>query len=338
MLETLKTNNEVEKEKLELTQKQINALIACSTKKTSIDNICSFVIQDIASQSKNIVFDLCEDQLYNLHFKNGVYELNNKKFRPRTQSDYITQFLDWDYNENVNDDIYNELDLFFSKLQPQADQKKFLLEWMAYNLSGSTSSQKFLMNIGYSASNGKSTLFKIHDLIFDIYSFKLDSKTFNMNNDKRHKQLIHLIKNPIRFSYCEELKEEKLDVDFIKDYVDGSKINVEIMYGTSEAKSIQAKLTTCSNKDFNIAIDKGILRRGIVQFYESQFKKGIVDNYETNEYTRIDGYEKIFNNEQYKNAYLKLLINHYKTDIVPPNLNENFFKEIANEYYYGKTG
>ena len=57
MLETLKTNNEVEKEKLELTQKQINALIACSTKKTSIDNICSFVIQDIASQSKNIVFN-----------------------------------------------------------------------------------------------------------------------------------------------------------------------------------------------------------------------------------------------------------------------------------------
>ena len=180
-------------------------------------------------------------------------------------------FLDWNYKESIDQDIINKVDSFYSKLQPNKQQKEFSLQWLAYNLTGETSKQKFKMNIGYSASNGKSTEFKIHDLVFNIYSQKLDSKTFNLNNDKRHKQLIHLIKKPVRFSYCEELKTDKLDVDFIKDFVDGSNINVEIMYGTSESKNIQAKLTTCSNKDFNIDIDKGILRRGLVQYYESKF-------------------------------------------------------------------
>jgi len=206
---------------------------------------------------------------------------------------------------------------------------------LAYNLNGDTNKQKFKMNIGYSASNGKSTEFKIHDMVFNIYSQKLDSKTFNLNNDKRHKQLIHLIKKPVRFAYCEELKTDKLDVDFIKDFVDGSNINVEIMYGTSESKAIQAKLTTCSNKDFNIDIDKGILRRGMVQYYESKFinkddlKKG--DN-KKHIYEKQEGIENKFNNEDYKNAYFQLLIKHYNDDFKAPKENEKLFQDIAEEY------
>ena len=303
--------------------------------KSSIDNICSFVIQDLAElySINNIIFDLGEEQKFNLHFKNGVYEIRNKKFRPRTQEDYITQYLDWDYKEKVSEDLLKELNEFYSKLQPDEEQKKFSLEWMAYNLTGTTGKQKFKMNIGYSAGNGKSTEFKIHDSVFDIYSFKLDTKTFNEKNDKRHKQLIHLIKNPIRFSYCEELQQSKLDVDFIKDFVDGSKLNCEIMYGTSESHSIQAKLTTCSNKDFNIDIDKGILRRGLVQFYESKFRSEYTkDNIQNNTYKLIEEYEKRFLKEEYKNAYLHLLLNNYKEDFKPPKNNAEAFKDIANEY------
>ncbi len=317
---------------LQSKKKSINNILDSASSNNKLNNICSLVLQDLAYLDKNVKFDLCEKQLYNLHFRNGVYELDNKTFRKRNQSDYITKYLDWDYNDKVSKDIINEIDNFYSKLQPDLEQKQFSLEWMAYCLSGSTGNQKFKMNIGYSASNGKSTEFKIHDKVFDIYSFKLDNKTFNEKNDKKHKQLIHLIKNPIRFSYCEELKQDKLDIDFIKDFVDGSKINCEIMYGTSESHSIQAKLNTCSNKDFNADIDGGILRRGLVQFYDSRFLEDVEDNYETNIYTKIKDYEKRFNNDDYKNAYLQLLLSYYNKDFKVPKSNENAFKDIGNEY------
>jgi len=320
---------------LTLKKVQINSIESKITKKSAIDNICCFVIQDLAYINTNIIFDLGKEQLYNIHFANGCYELNNKQFRPRKKTDYITTHLDWNYKEKVDDKIIKEVDNFYSELQPNKKQKKFSLGWLAYNLNGDTNKQKFKMNIGYKASNGKSTEFKIHDMVFNIYSQKLDSKTFNLNNDKRHKQLIHLIKKPVRFAYCEELKTEKLDVDFIKDFVDGSSINVEIMYGTSESKGIQAKLSTCSNKDFNIDIDKGILRRGMVKYYESEFvdKDGIkkIDK-KKHIYEKKLGVQNKFNNEDYKNAYFQLLIKHYDDDFKPPKENEKLFQDIAEEY------
>ena len=331
MIEFINDENQVKLLKQE--KKNIEQIeMKCATK-SSIDNIKDFVIQDLATLNKNIVFDLGQEQLYNLQFKNGVYEIDNKKFRPRTQNDYITQYLNWDYNNEINVEALKDVKMIYKKLQPDEEQRKFSLEWMAYNLTGSTGKQKFKMNIGYSAGNGKSTEFKIHDRVFDIYSKKLDVKTFNDKNDKRHKQIIHLIKNPIRFAYCEELQQTKLDVDFIKDFVDGSKLNCEIMYGTSESKSIQAKLTTCSNKDFNLELDKGILRRGLVQFYESKFRPEYTeDNFKNHTYRMVEDYENKFLQDDYKNAYLHLLLNHYDKDFQPPNKNKDAFKEIANEY------
>ena len=327
----LKTTDETDY--LKIKKKKIGKFIDSVSSSNKINNVTAFIIQDLASENQKIEFDLGEEQKYNLHFKNGVYELNNKKFRPRTQNDYITQILDWDYKpESVTPTIENEIINFYKKLQPNETQRRFSLQWLAYCLTGSTGKQKFKMNIGYSASNGKSTEFKIHDRVFDIYSFKLSKDTFNLNNDKAHKQLIHLIKNPIRFAYCEELKQNKLDVDLLKDFVDGDKLNVEIMYGTSESHSIQCKLNTCSNFDFNVDIDRGILRRGLVQMYESKFKHIEKDDYKNHTYKVIENYANRFDTEIYKNAYLQLLIKNYDEDFKAPVENEKAFDDIANEY------
>lgn len=321
-------------ENLQNKKKQITEFINYVSSSNKINNVCSFILQDLASKNQNIEFDLGEEQKYNLHFRNGVFDLKSKKFRKRTQNDYITKFLDWDYNPKlVSSEIKKELNIFYKKLQPNETQRKFSLQWLAYCLSGSTGKQKFKMNIGYSASNGKSTEFKIHDKVFDIYSFKLSKDTFDLNNDKAHKQLIHVIKNPIRFAYCEELKTNKLDVDLLKDFVDGDKLNVEIMYGTSEAHSIQCKLNTCSNNDFNLDIDEGIIRRGMVQYYTSQFKRGLEnDDYEKHKYKVIENYANRFNTEEYKNAYLQLLLDNYDENFEAPKENTKAFSEILDQY------
>ena len=323
-------NNNEYKDKKDKLDKMLKKI----TTKSSIDNISGFVIQELIHLDENIEFDLGEEQLYNLHFKNGVYELNTKTFRERTKNDYITQFLEWEYNDNVDDELYKEVDNFYSKLQPIKEQKKFSLEWLAYNLSGTTGKQEFKMNIGYSASNGKSTEFKIHDKCFNIYSAKLDNKTFCESYvNKRHKQLRVLLKSPIRFAYIEELVSDKLDGDFLKDFVDGSNINCEVMYGYSINRKIQSKISTCGNSDFNFEmIDKGLLRRGLIQHYNSKFLLGVEDNYKTNVYKRIDEYEQRFNKPEYKNAYLKLLLNYYDKDFKAPDANKKEFQSIADDY------
>ena len=59
------------------------------TKKRVEDDVVDLIKQDLAyKQRKETVFDTCPEQIYNLHFKNGVYELNNQLFRERYKRRY----------------------------------------------------------------------------------------------------------------------------------------------------------------------------------------------------------------------------------------------------------
>tara|TARA_R110001606_G_scaffold9778_1_gene41922 strand:- start:1748 stop:2557 length:810 start_codon:yes stop_codon:yes gene_type:complete len=194
------------------------------------------------------------------------------------------------------------------------------------------------MNIGYSAENGKSTEFNIHSSVFDIYSGKLSANFFSLDNSKRHKELITLIQNPIRFCYIEELRQTKLDNDFMKEFADG-KTTCEVLYSTSITGNIQATLSTCANKDFNIDLDQGIARRGIIQYYKSEFKDTHKeDNYINNTFKKVLGYFKQYEtDEKLKNAYFKLLLEHYDNFKIPI-YNEKLFSSIADEYDgFGET-
>jgi hypothetical protein len=188
------------------------------------------------------------------------------------------------------------------------------------------------MNIGHTASNGKSTELSIHEKCFDIYTEKMDNRVLLTNFEKRHKHLVKLIVKPIRLVYFEEMpKGKKLDVEFIKDFVDGKRINCEIMFGTTDKIKIQAKIMSVSNHDFQCDTDAGILRRGRVQKYESQFINEIelVDE-EQHHYLKIEGFENKFDDDMYKNAYFHLLLN-YVDELVVPKINKDEFKKTAEE-------
>ena len=75
------------------------------------------------------------------------------------------------------------------------------------------------MNIGYSASNAKSTETAIHQKCLPIYTCKLDRRTFTQGYAKRHKQYLQLIENPIRLAYIEELDRTKMDIEELKNIV-----------------------------------------------------------------------------------------------------------------------
>jgi hypothetical protein len=76
-----------------------------------------------------------------------------------------------------------------------------MLSWLYYCITGDTSQQKFKCNIGYSASNEKSTELKIHEKVFTIYTQKLGKDTFSKNHNKKYKEVINLIYQPIRWDW-----------------------------------------------------------------------------------------------------------------------------------------
>jgi len=314
-------------------QKVIYELNCAIKKVTYVNNICSLLKNKLATIKNTIVFDLGTDNLYNIQFKNGVYDLKTG-FRTRVETDYVTQTLDYNYIEEkeINKDIQNVVMSYFEKSQPNEEQRRFTLSYLAYCLTGNTTKQVFKMNIGKTASNGKSTEIKIFKKCFDLYACKCDSRVLENGFEKRHKFLNDLVNKPIRLLYFEELpKGKKLDVKFIKDFVDGDELPLEIMFGTKCEINIQAKIMTVSNHDFNVDTDEGILRRGRVQYYKSKFVDDVeIDDKENHIYKKVEGFENKFNDEYYKNAYFHLLLK-YVDDLYIPKKNKDDFKDKAEE-------
>ena len=323
-----------EEEKLEL-DKNIKLITKFVGKLKTIKFIGEILkqIQSILSgRLTKIIFDLGEEQKYNIHFKNGVYDLKKKKFRQRKYDDYITQYLDYDYMEKyeIENEIHNFVIIFYKKIQPIDSERDFMLGYLAYCLTGNMGKQIFKVNIGYTASNGKSTEMAIHDRVFPIYTKKLKKETFNKGNTKFHKFVKDCLNNPIRLVYLEELDEKLLDVDVLKDWVDGRKITIEILFGTDDTKTIQAKLMTCSNKDINIKGDQGLYRRGRLQFYNSKFEDINEDDYINHIYKKIENLDNYFDDVRYKNAYFHLLLD-YIDELKIPKSAINNFKNIVDE-------
>jgi hypothetical protein len=327
-----KLDDEAELKKLKELHKSAVNMHGVMKKNNYINNICTLLKNKLSTFKNTILFDLGEDNFYKIHFKNGVYDIKEKIFRSRTFNDYVTQYLPYDYKkeEEIEQEIKDDVLGFFKKIQPDEEQRKFTLSYLAYCLTGDASKQIFKMNIGHSASNGKSTEMSIHEICFELYSMKCDSRVLQSNFEKRHKFLNDLVYKPIRFLYFEELpKGKKLDAEFVKDFVDGKKLALEKMFGTTDKFKIQAKMMSASNHDFEFDTDEGILRRGRVQFYESKFTDENVDE-SKHIYKKEEGFENKFNNDDFKNAYFHLLLKHIDSLYVP-NKNKEDFKQKAEE-------
>ena len=303
-----------------------------STSNTGANNIISTTRTILASKLHDIEFDIGADQYYNIQLANGVLDLKTKQLRPRTKTDYVTKVLDWNYipKDKVCKKAIETTRMIYVKIQPDEQQRKFDLGFMAYSITGNISHQLAKFNIGYKSSNGKSTSSIIHHTVFPIYTAKLDNRVFAENYEKSHKDFIQLVREPIRLAYIEELSRLKIDETRYKDFVDARKMVVEVMYGTKEEHRIQSKLLANSNNDPNFSADKAVRRRSGLQFYESVFEDIEEDDFENHRYRKEDGLENIFEDEQYKNAYLHLLLENIDELIVPESAKK-WFDEMVDD-------
>lgn len=216
-------------------------------------------------------FDKLDSNRDVFNFKNGLVDLKTGQFRPRTKDDYISKCLSYDYVPTVNTKVRDRiLDILLKICNDSKEDLTDLLTWDGYCMTGQTKQQKCMFHIGHKASNGKSTSLKMFGHAFPIYTFKLDRKTFNAGYPMVHKQFA-MLRAPVRKCYVEEQEGHLLDVALLKNFVDGDKENLNVMYGVATEFDIHAKLEMTSNKIPKFPTDNGIGRRGLSIEHTNKF-------------------------------------------------------------------
>jgi len=331
-LASAKGDNTEELEQLSNEYKGFQDIISTINSVNQLIGIYKTVKRKAKAVEHDIKFNMLESQDDNLHFKNGVLNVRTGEFRKKDKYDYMTLNLSWNYEPDkskISQEITDEINLMFKKMDTEEDINKFIKAWLFYCLTGSTDKQVFLIQLGEDASNGKSTLFSIMGICFEFYTYKLDSKVFDIGYTQAHKQFVNLITKPVRFAYIEELGAKQIDAQLVKDTTDGE-MNVNVLYENSSVVKTQAKINVGSNGIPNIKMDNGTKRRMKIKECKSKFVDDIdEDDYENRLFKKDESLKEKFYNDDYKNAFLHILLEH-KELTIPSALNK-FTDEIQGE-------
>ena len=174
---------------------------------------------------------------------------------------------------------------------------------------------------------------KILHKVFPAYVEILEQDIFNKRSNDKHKYLIKCEK-PTRTIYIEEIDDSKLDAKALKDFVDGSKLCVKIMYGTSANIEIQSKVYLIVNGMPRMDNDNGIERRLLLQQFHNQFRDVTDPAHKPNtkgHYVKTKEIDLLFDKTEYKNELVNIVLDYtkkyYKDGIVIPA----FVKQHAQE-------
>ena len=321
------------------TIRQNNTAIKNIETTTFIKNIITQVITILTLSPEKI---LALNTLPNyLNFRNGKLNLKDLEFSIRTPDDFITEYLDYDYSSEINIGIQNKIKTVFKQICNNRDEDyNFILSHLGYCITSETKEQKYLNAYGASASNGKSTIIKIMEAVFNIYVFKADKRLFSESFGKSHKYFSGM-KNK-RIVYIEELDKKKTDGDLLKDIVDGNKMNNEVLFGTTEKIDISFKLMFFSNNIMNFDADSGIKRRMIAMEFNSIFAEAedLDDKratYPNSDVFQIDRnlLDMFKNNVEYKNAFMHLIIEqsraYFNNGLIIPESYKKATNDLCDE-------
>jgi len=312
----------------------IKTLLSNSTRNSIVKDI-----YNVMEDQDEFQFNYDDKQLNKIHFRNGCLEITDSgyTFRPRLREDFMSGFNDYDWIEPPQAKIDKITDVL-KKIMPQQDEFESMMSWSGYCCLGYTDQQVSKMNVGYTASNGKTTQFQIHKNSMPFYTNITPKNFFAPNNEKRHKPMVSIfMKQPTRLCLFEEV-DEKIDVGFYKDFVNGKPLSFEKLFGSEYYTKNQTKVEICSNTDPNTTFDKGFMRRMRVQLYNSQFTNKLEKVDEANHiYLGDSSVESLAEyDDEIKCAYIKLLlpymIKFMKTHkLAWTKANEDAIVQIANE-------
>ena len=246
-----------------------------------------------------------------VNFKNGLYDFKQQMFRARNQQDAFSVCLNFDYADEPDKKIFSKLRTMVHQIcNDDDDIYNGTMSFLGYCMTGETKEEKWLLIIGHTAGNGKSTLLHAFTSCFPIYGKKMDDDFLYTTNTTRHKTLVE-IKFPTTMIYQEELNRKLLDTEFVKNLVDGRSVRNKIMHGTTELINYHAKLIATSNHDPKFQSDAGFQRRLLVLVCQNRFVDP--EDYDTLKGTKgiypkdKDLKSKLEEDSKYKLAFFHLL-------------------------------
>jgi len=319
--------------------KQVNTAMKSIETTTFIKNVVEQIIsKSLLSREEQEKLNRLENHL---NFRNGKLDLKTMVFTDRTEDDFVTEYLNYDFQLKPNKEVKSEVTEVLKKICNSDDGDfDFITNFLAYCITSETKEQKYLNVVGPSASNGKSTIIKLMEEALSIYIFKAKKDLFSEAYSKGHKYFSQT-KNK-RIVYIEELDKKKVDADLIKDVVDGNQINNEVLFATTEKIDINFKLMFLSNNLMNFDADSGIKRRLIHfefrnKFVAQQDLEKERANHKIGKVFPLDNslVSKFHNNDDYKNALIHILIKkakqYFDIGLTVPEKYVEIAKEICEE-------
>jgi phage/plasmid-associated DNA primase len=93
--------------------------------------------------------------------KTAPSNLKTGQLEPRTRDVYETEYLPYDYHAAPEAEKVQMLRTIIEQIHPVETFREGFLAWRGYCLTGERNQQCFVLNIGFTAENGKSTLGKM---------------------------------------------------------------------------------------------------------------------------------------------------------------------------------
>ena len=262
---------------------------------------------------KNEFFEKFIDKKIDLFaFTNCVFDCNDKKFRPIEPTDYIMTTCDYNYIENVPIFYTNEIMRILTLIQPDPERRAYLLDDLSLRIFGKNFLQLFSIWSGVGA-NGKGLLVGLLDLIFGDYFGKLSSDTITKETKNANSTSEFSRVSSCRTVLFEEPKKKsKLQTDILKEHSGDTAIRTRGLFQESYEYIPQYGMIICCNDIPDLEDNGGhaIARRLRVINFPTKFCENPTKPNEKKCDSTLN--EKLMNDENYRNAFIKILIDNWK--------------------------
>ncbi len=274
--------------------------------------------EKVMKEAKYIFYDdqfikRLDENHHLIGFKNGVYDLKLKKFRPGQPDDHISMSTQQDYFKWSDNNPYaKHIKSFFEQVMPIESVRKYLLTRLSTCVSGENREEVFIFCIG-SGSNGKSLTFQlVSEALGDYYiSCPITIITRKRNSSNAASPELARMKGVRCGVYQEPGTDEEINVGIFKELSGNDKFMVRGLYSDPIEIRPQLKQFMTTNELPEIkSIDGGTWRRIRVIDFMSKFvdKPDPANPYEF----KLDGTlkDKI---SQWAPAFASYLIHIYTT-------------------------
>lgn len=115
-----------------------------------------------------------------VHFSNGYYNIETKRFNKHIKTNYINEYLDYDYIElcNIPEHIIKDVKNRLKIIQNHPDEYRMMLSFLYRCLNG-RGDNVYKLNILHNNNNDLSIDIKLFNICFNIYSECIDDSGVN---------------------------------------------------------------------------------------------------------------------------------------------------------------